>query len=278
MGERPVTKVHWPVEVVDGDGRPTGERLPGGELPDGRHAAAAAICGPQSFPFPPTSGNAWNRAFLEQVFPLPEFEAELGVGSASADALLSMLALLEGDVAALAEPLTRYRVHAGNDYAGRSLSDQVDRHVAVTERHFDVVAAFCRARGRDVDLPAWRRASWFHRLAGARGRVRALLPPGAVALLLDGGEWPPGLVPDRDLRLFPGRDGVWFGYPSDDADALAQLRQALTPEVRHVVLGWPCSWWAEAYPTMTAELHRRSARFDSGADVTVFHLIGGDAR
>ena len=273
-----LTKVHWPVEVVDADGRATGQRLPEQALPDGSHAVAATACGPQSFPFPPTSGNAWSRAFLEQVFPLPELEAELGVGSASADALLSMLALVTGEVGALAEPLTRYRVHAGNDYAGRPLREQVDRHVTVTDRHFEVVAATCRARGWEVDVAAWQRTSWFHRLAAARRRVQALLPPGAVALLLDGGEWPPGLVPDRDLRPFPGRGGTWWGFPADDADAVAQLRRALVPEVRHVVRAWPCSWWPEAYPAMTAELHRRTWRVHADPDVTVFDLLSGDAR
>ena len=271
-------KAHWPVAVVDAARAPLGRCLPAGPLPDGDLCAVALESGPQGIPFPPTSGNAWRRAFLREVLPLPAFEGELGVGSASADALLSMLALFAGPVVALGTPQTEYRVHGANDYATSSLSARVDRQVRTIELHYGVIEAFCRYRGLAVDLPSWRRSSWFHRLGEARAAIERAVPPGGTALLLDAGEWEPGLVSGRTLRTFPQRDGVWWGIPADDRSAVDELRRALEPdggpEVRHVVIAEQCAWWLTAYPALAAELRGRSVDVDVTPEVTVLRLRG----
>jgi hypothetical protein len=267
-------KVHWPVTVVDASGIELGRTLPVERLPEGDLRDTALRSGPQALPFPPTSGNAWSRTFLSEVFPVPTFESRLRVGSASADALLSMLALFAGRVVALAQPLTEYRVHGGNDYAGSSPSTRVDRHVAVTELQYAVVEDFCRDHGYAVDAGAWRRTSYFHRLAAARDHVERAMPAGGTALLLDAGEWEPGLVRDRLLRTFPERSESWWGYPADDRSAVEELRRALRSGVGHVIVAWQCSWWLDVYPGMAAELRQRSAGVDATPDVTVFRLGG----
>ena len=64
-------KVHWPVETVDVSGKPLGGRLPVDDLPAGDLREHLLDVGPGAVAFPPTSGNAWTRAFLARVMPIP---------------------------------------------------------------------------------------------------------------------------------------------------------------------------------------------------------------
>src|SRR5437870_573625 len=99
-------KVHWPLRTVDVDGRPLGSQLPLEPLPAGDLRGRLLEVGPGAVPFPPTSGNAWTRAFLERVLPVPA-----GRHLVWLDTYLAALAPLYGSVDADTEPHTLYRVH-----------------------------------------------------------------------------------------------------------------------------------------------------------------------
>ena len=64
-----VVKLHWPMPEIDARGRPTGSVRPTEGLPSGDLAAQLCRLGPEGAAYPPTSGNAWRRGFLEQVLP-----------------------------------------------------------------------------------------------------------------------------------------------------------------------------------------------------------------
>jgi hypothetical protein len=182
------------------------------------------------------------------VFPLPEFEARLGVGSASADALLSMLAPFAGPVVALREPLTRYRIHDANDYASSSLASRVDRHVAVTDLQLPLVERYCTLRGRPVDAAAWRRNSYFHRVRRVRDAVRESTTSSSRVLLIDDGYWGSALDDSRRLVPFPAHCGEYWGPPVDDRHAVQALADERSRGATQVAIGWQSFWWAEAYP------------------------------
>jgi glycosyltransferase involved in cell wall biosynthesis len=61
------------------------------------------------YPFPPTSGNAYPRWFLERVLPYDARRYARGM-----DGLLAAVAPLYGEVVALPEALGYYRIHGGN--------------------------------------------------------------------------------------------------------------------------------------------------------------------
>ncbi len=86
LAEPDVIKAHWPLRVVDHDGSPTGALKPGlaAELPEGDLRTTVFARGPNSLLFPPTSGNAWSRAFLERVMPM-----DTGLFRLGADTFLS---------------------------------------------------------------------------------------------------------------------------------------------------------------------------------------------
>ena len=67
-----VTKVHWPLWLVDEEGRRIGGTRPGQRLLEGDLRDRVLQGGPSSCPSAPTSGNAWARWFLDEVLPVPE--------------------------------------------------------------------------------------------------------------------------------------------------------------------------------------------------------------
>ena len=105
-----LAKVHFRLSVVDESGTPTGELKPSTHirLPEGDLTAATL-----RFPFdlarPATSGNAFSRSVLRAIAPIRDCGERIG-----ADWYVVHLAALYGPVAAIDDPLARYRLHGGN--------------------------------------------------------------------------------------------------------------------------------------------------------------------
>ncbi|HZS83888.1 MAG TPA: glycosyltransferase family 2 protein [Stellaceae bacterium] len=99
--------VQVPVMNVDAAGRPLGSVLP--VLPKvwTPERIRRTVLRTGSYPYPPTSGNAYPRWFLERVMPM---RAEYG----GIDGILNCAAALHGDVVVLREPLVCYRFHGRN--------------------------------------------------------------------------------------------------------------------------------------------------------------------
>ncbi|UHD18859.1 glycosyltransferase family 2 protein [Thiocapsa bogorovii] len=105
-----VVKVQGYMSVIDRDGQAMGERIPG-RLPDsGDYRALTLRHGLLPLPFAYTSGNAWSRRYLQQVFPLPT------VGWL--DDYLHDLAPLHGRIESLPETVVEYRIHGNNSWYG----------------------------------------------------------------------------------------------------------------------------------------------------------------
>jgi Glycosyltransferases involved in cell wall biogenesis len=103
--------VEWRMECVDADGQSLGRTLPSRRPPEGdlRPLLLRSI----SYPWTPTSGNAFSRRAVEAVFPLDESFWRI-----SADVPLLMGAPFYGKFAFIDETLSFYRVHGGNLYYG----------------------------------------------------------------------------------------------------------------------------------------------------------------
>lgn len=106
-------KVQYRMQVIDEDGKPTAVIKPPGHIP-----LQAGDLKEQEMLFPfdltwlPTSGNAFSRLALRNIFPIPE-EA---YGKVGADWYLAHLTPLFGPVTSLSEVCACYRVHARNHY------------------------------------------------------------------------------------------------------------------------------------------------------------------
>ena len=67
----------------------------------------------------PTSGNAWSRAFLQCVYPIPE---DVAYYRRCADEYLYTLAPAFGRLRTIAEPQSCYRIHGQNIYSSADFS------------------------------------------------------------------------------------------------------------------------------------------------------------
>jgi glycosyltransferase involved in cell wall biosynthesis len=79
----------------------------------------------------PTSGNAWSRGFLMEVFPLPTREE----GLQWFDMYLSKLAPFFGDVISLTTPQCLYRLHGNNGTSSASLTKYIDQLNQIDTEH-----------------------------------------------------------------------------------------------------------------------------------------------
>lgn len=103
-----VSKVQVQMQRIDRHGQPIGTPFPQfGPSPTPekmRHWMRAT----SAYPTPPGSGNAYSRAFLEEIFPLDD-----RCGNSTDSACLAAAPIL-GDVITIAKPLVSYRVHGEN--------------------------------------------------------------------------------------------------------------------------------------------------------------------
>ncbi len=143
-----VSKVQFQLDIVDGEGRRQGRRLPR-EMND--DTALARLDRFATYGTPPGSGNAYSAAFLRQVLPMEE-----PPWRTAADSVPILLAPAHGRVVSLREPLGAYRVHKKPSPDGllfnnepKGLWPEYDR----IQRCKDLVVRHFGAIGRPLSLP-----------------------------------------------------------------------------------------------------------------------------
>jgi glycosyltransferase involved in cell wall biosynthesis len=102
--------IYHRVQTVDADGKPRGKPTPP-KLYSGSIARRVRRGGGTWY-YAPTSAQVYRREFLKRIFPVPEAPYRT-----SADAYVACLAGMLAEVAAIEQPLTRYRVHGANAWA-----------------------------------------------------------------------------------------------------------------------------------------------------------------
>jgi glycosyltransferase involved in cell wall biosynthesis len=270
-----LSKVHWPLWIIDGDGRRTRRVKPAAPLREGDLRDIVIHDGPDSSTWPPTSGNAWARSFLERVLPIPETERECGVGSASADAYLSMLAPLFGLVGSIPEPQAYYRVHGQNDHSAMNFERRLARDLLLFRHRAEVLTRYCREAGLEVDPGVWERNSWFHRLRQALDDIDSVIPAGASFVLVDNNHWMTGdTVAGRRRIPFLERNGEYWGPPANDEEAIQELERLRSAGFGFFVLAWPAFWWLDHYVGFAHHLGSRLRCALRNERVIVFDASG----
>lgn len=104
------TKVQFPSIVIDHAGAHTGKLWPNFRHGYRPELIKAQLIRTARYPTSATSGNAFSRRFLEELFPVPEDLQAL-------DSSLCMTAPLYGDVKTITEPLGKFRIHGANSWS-----------------------------------------------------------------------------------------------------------------------------------------------------------------
>jgi glycosyltransferase involved in cell wall biosynthesis len=179
-----VSKVQWGLRGVDADGTPTGSLFP--EFTD-RHTPQ--WCQEQMrrqhwYVASATSGNAWSRAFLDWVMPLPQYAKYVVV-----DDYMSVLAPYVGDVVSLAYVFGEYRFHAGQmSSISQFTEDRLERDTNDDEVRYNAVNDFLVQHGHTrLDVLRWSQHTikriFLIRLGRSREKIWPLLPRHITATL-----------------------------------------------------------------------------------------------
>jgi glycosyltransferase involved in cell wall biosynthesis len=266
-----VSKVHGHLYKADAHGGAGGARVPARELPAGDLCEAVLRHGPRSdaYMWPPTTGNAFARAFLARVMPIPEEPYRT-----CPDLYLCALAPLYGEVATTPRPLGRWRVHGGNNTWRQPFLSRVESYVKQWEACCAELERHARGLGLTPDPARWVRESWWHRLLDAARVVRDAVPPGATFVLIDDDQWACTDLEGRHaLPLIGERGGSW-GAPGDDAQALRELEARRAQGVAYLAFAWTAEWWRAHYEQFVRRLEHGCRRVAGNEDVAVFDLRG----
>ncbi|HXJ38862.1 MAG TPA: glycosyltransferase family A protein [Bryobacteraceae bacterium] len=257
-----VVKVHWSWVEWDESSRETGgvwgKRLPEGEMRD-----LVLREGPDGVaPYLP-SGNAYQRRFLEHVFPLPDVRRN-GNGSPpdcepqwiarpGPDLYLATLAALYGRIKELPESQACYRMHGRNGYQSLKFEDRVRFDLALVDYASNAVEEHCAKLGIRVDREQWQALSWARRVQQSAQDIVKLVPPGASFVLVDEGKWKTDpFLAGRKRIQFLAYEGQYWGNPPDDAAAIRELERLRGAGADFIVFAWSAFWWFDYY----SGLHR----------------------
>jgi Glycosyl transferase family 2 len=266
-----VVKVHWPLWVIDEQGRRTGAVHPDAPLPEGRLLDAVLRTGPASYLSPPTSGNAWSREFLEEVVPVRDSGDKHG-----ADAYLFTLAPLYGAFRTVADPLGCYRLHPACYSGIGGLRFQMERDLLRHEHHCCVFQEHLRRRGIEADPQLWKGTGtsyrWLQDMLALPEEIAELVPAGDSFVLVDEGQLGDGWVPGRRAVPFLERDGRYWGPPPDDATAVSELRRLHRAGAEHVVFISPTFWWLDHYTGLHRFLRAHATDVRENSRLVAFRL------
>jgi glycosyltransferase involved in cell wall biosynthesis len=123
-------KAQYPLIHISKDGAPLGFQSPKFTVRHTPQWAKETFERTGFYAAPPTTGNAWSRGFLEEVFPVTSRDKP-PVGrprTGMFDDYLSLLAPYFGEIISIVEPQGMYRLH-GTNKSGSSDGFSVERHI-----------------------------------------------------------------------------------------------------------------------------------------------------
>jgi hypothetical protein len=253
-------------------GEPSERLVPCCELPAGDLRDVVLRHGPRSddYLWPPTSGNAWSRAFLARVLPMPEESYRT-----CPDLYLCSLAPLYGTIAARREPLGLWRIHGENNTWKQPFVSRVRHYVALWDACCKDLDHHARKLGLTPQPDRWKRESWWHRLDRSADTLIRLIPSGHSFVLIDDDQWGCGELDGRTALPLVERDGKAAGAPADDAQALRELGAQRQRGAEFVVVAWQAFWWLDHYKALANHLQASAQCVLRDDDLAVFRLAGG---
>lgn len=267
-----VVKVHWKMIEFGRSGRRTGRLIPYDmDLCEGNFAADVLKFGPRSdaHTWPPTSGNAFSRRYLQQILPMPESHYVT-----CPDLYLCGLAPLYGSIARADVPLSLWRRHAGNN---TYRDDFVSRMASYTRLWDDCchdIARHASRLGRSADLEQMLSHSWWRRIDSAVSVLKQTLPPARPFILVDGDEWACTSIESRQAVPLIEFNGESAGAPADDRQAIERLEALRSQGVRSIAFAWPSFWWLDHYTSFARHLRENYKCINSDDSLIIFDLEG----
>ncbi len=262
FGNEATVKVHWPLWVIDGQGRRTGRKRPASALPAGDLRAAAVSQGPATMLSSPTSGNAWRRDFLLRFGPIPEDLYRI-----CADKYLIECAFFAGSVARVDEPQGLYREHGGNRQRGARGAERLQRELRLYDHYASVLRRHVESQNQCVDYDTWLANSWWHQQALALEELEQATSGSGSIVLIDDDRFEGAPVGTRTVSTFNGK-----GRPESSTEAVACVKQHLERGTRWLAIAWPGFWWLDHYEGLASYLRSTHQCILHNERIVVFDL------
>lgn len=244
-----VSKVHWNLWIADTSGR-TGNRLIRDSLSDGDLRDAVLQSGANAYAWPPTSGNAWSRKFIDRVLPIPENDF-----TTCPDLYLSTLAPLYGEVVSLAKPHGAWRYHGKNASHSKSFDDEMAVGIEREKCCISAVQRHCKVIGLNFSPEIATENLMYHSMRKNLHYILRQVPRDTAYILADLDQWKmPTEYQNRFRYHFLDCNGEYWGLPSDDAHAIHELKRLRVMGAGAIVFVWPHLWILDHYIGLTCYL------------------------
>jgi len=100
-----------------------------------------------------------------------------------------------------------------------------------------------------------------------------VVPETDLLILVDDGQWlAPDIAGPRPTLPFLEKDGQYWGSPSDDATAVAELERLRGLGARFLAVGWPAFWWLDHYQRFAEHLRDHYPCLLENERIVVFDL------
>lgn len=107
------------------------------------------------------------------------------------------------------------------------------------------------------------------------GEIDRWIEPGASVVVVEYGSAVHGPLGDRPVIPFLEREGEFWGSPSDDKEAIAELDRERRAGARFIVFGRPSFWWLDHYGGFADHLRTAHRCVADNEIVVVFELADG---
>ncbi len=269
-------KIQWQLNIVDKNSKKTNQLMPS-ELPPEGDLSKQII---KNGPFydwrrtPPSSGNAYDRKFLENVLPMPERAFRNG-----ADVYLTVLSPIYGQIKTAKAPLGCYRSHGANNYWNKILDDgRVRNYMARFEANCEALELHLKRMGIEVDREGWKRKNinyvWPERLLKAKEDIAKVIPRDNKYILVNGDEWGHvgEAVPERCALPFLELDGEYGGPPAEDSVAIREMERLRNTGANFIVFWYTAFWWLDHYAQFEHYLKENFNRILKNDRLVIFDL------
>ena len=117
----------------------------------------------------------------------------------------------------------------------------------------------------------WPPHYWFSRLQLAAQAIASVITAGVAFILADDEQWgADDEMLGRRRIPFLEHDGVYWGAPADDVQAIAELERLRRTGAEAIVFAWPAFWWLEHYREFAQHLADHYPRIISDGNVVIF--------
>lgn len=114
--------------------------------------------------------------------------------------------------------------------------------------------------------------TWQNRVLHVAVDIATVSCPGDTFVLADEDRFGAVYLPERRVRPIVERNGVYFGPPKDDAEAISEIERLRDEGASYLAIGWPAFWWLKHYKRLAKYLEEQHYTLLQNDNVIIYRL------